>query len=55
MNQLRDDFSAPPGTKRRFTADEFEAMGMAGIFGPDERVELLAGEIYVLSPSGRLH
>jgi len=40
---------------RRFTADEFMAMGEAGIFGPDERVELLAGEILVMSPAGRFH
>ena len=55
MNQLRDTFPDGPGAKRRFTADEFERMGMADIFGPDERVELIAAEIYCLSPAGRFH
>ena len=55
MNQLSNIGSNEPGTKRRFTVDEFERMGMAGIFGHDERVELLAGEIYRMSPAGRFH
>ena len=55
MNQLRDIFGLEPDTKRRFNVDEFERMGMAGIFGPDERVELIAGEIYRMSPAGRSH
>lgn len=55
MNQFRDNSSDHGDTKRRFTVDEFMAMGAAGIFGPDERVELLAGEIFVMSPAGRFH
>lgn len=55
MNQLTQLPSVVPASRRRFTVDEFEQMGMAGIFGPDERVELLAGEIYVMSPAGRFH
>ena len=57
MNQLRDTFQRDPDgeAKRRFTAGEFERMGMAGIFAPDERVELIAGEIYRMSPVGPLH
>ena len=55
MNQLRDIFPDAPASKRRFTVDEFERMGMAGILGPDERVELIAGEILVMSPAGRFH
>lgn len=55
MNQLRD--ISPEGfpLHRRFTADEFEQMGAAGIIGPDERVELIDGEICVMSPVGRFH
>ena len=55
MNQLRDISSEGPAPHRRFTVDEFEQMGAAGIIGPDERVELIAGEIYVMSPVGRFH
>ena len=55
MNQLRDISSEGPAPHRRFTVDEFEQMGAAGIIGPDERVELIAGEIYVMSPAGRFH
>lgn len=59
MNQHATISAAGPGAvpaeKRRFTVDEFLAMGEAGVFGPDERVELLAGEIYVKSPAGRFH
>ncbi len=55
MNQLQDISSEGPAPHRRFTVDEFEQMGAAGIIGPDERVELIAGEIYVMSPAGRFH
>lgn len=55
MNQLRDISSEGPAPHRRFTVDEFEQMAAAGIIGPDERVELIAGEIYVRSPAGRFH
>lgn len=40
---------------RRFTVAEFERMGEAGIFGEDDRVELLAGEIVTMSPIKELH
>ena len=55
MNKLNDTFQGEPAAKRRLTADEFVRMGEAGIFGPDERVELIAGEIYRMSPTGRFH
>jgi Uma2 family endonuclease len=55
MNQRAEFPPGDPATKRRFTVDEFERMGMAGVFGPDERVELIGGEIYVMSPAGRFH
>lgn len=39
----------------RFTVDEYHRMGAAGILTEDDRVELLAGEIVDMSPSGPLH
>jgi hypothetical protein len=32
-------------TKKLFTVDEYYSMAKAGIIGPDERVELVEGEI----------
>ena len=43
-------------SKRRFfTADEFERMVAAGVFEEDERLELIDGEIVVMSPVGPGH
>src|SRR5688572_14111162 len=41
--------------RRPFTADEFRRMAETGIFGEDERVELLEGEIVAMSPIGPRH
>jgi Uma2 family endonuclease len=41
--------------KRLITADEYERMGAAGVFGGDQRLELLEGEIYAMSPIGSPH
>jgi Uma2 family endonuclease len=41
--------------KRWITADEYERMGEAGIFGEKARLELLEGEIYEMSPIGSPH
>src|SRR5207237_1114392 len=41
--------------RRRFTADEYYRMGEAGVFGPDERVELIDGEIITMAPIGNRH
>ncbi|MEW6582295.1 MAG: Uma2 family endonuclease [Actinomycetota bacterium] len=47
----------PPATMhpRPFTADEVWRMVDAGIIRPDERVELLDGELVVVSPSSPAH
>ena len=42
-------------SRRRFTAEEFERMVEAGILGPEERVELIDGEILEMSPIGPGH
>ena len=40
---------------RLFTVAEYEAMGRAGIFGPDERTELIEGRISTMDPIGTAH
>lgn len=40
---------------RRFTVEEYARMGEAGVFPPGERVELLEGEIFPMSPHNRPH
>lgn len=42
-------------TLRRFTVDEYRRMAGAGVFRPDERVELIDGEIVEMAPIGRRH
>lgn len=41
--------------RRRFTVSEYHRMVEAGIFGEDDRVELLEGEIIQMSPIGSRH
>ena len=41
--------------KHRITVDEYYRMGEAGILKPDQRVELLDGDIYDMNPIGSLH
>ena len=42
-------------TRRRFTADEYQEMGRAGILREDDRVELIDGEVLAMSPIGPPH
>jgi Uma2 family endonuclease len=41
--------------KRRFTVEEYERMGQAGILSEDDRVELIDGEIIEMAPIGSRH
>lgn len=41
--------------KRLFSVDEFHQMAEAGVFGEDDRLELLDGEIVQMTPIGSRH
>ena len=41
--------------KRRFTADDYQRMGQAGILSEDDRVELIDGEVLAMTPIGPRH
>ena len=55
MNQQTDLGKNANQSKRLFCVDEFMRMAEAGVFARDERVELFAGEILVMSPAGNFH
>ena len=40
---------------RRWTSEEFRCFAEAGVFDPQERLELIEGEIYRMSPQSRRH
>lgn len=42
-------------TRRRFTADEYQQMGRAGILRKGDRVELIDGEVVTMTPIGPRH
>lgn len=41
--------------RHRFTVEEFRKMGEAGVFGEDDRMELVEGEIVEMTPIGWRH
>jgi Uma2 family endonuclease len=41
--------------QRTFSVDEYHRMAEAGVFAPDERIELIRGVIREMSPKGRKH
>lgn len=41
--------------RHRYTRDEYHRMAEAGIFGEDDRVELIEGEIIDMAPTGSQH
>ena len=51
---VENEVEAEP-VRRRFTVEEFQRMGEAGIFAPDERLELIDGEVIAMTPVGPKH
>ena len=41
--------------RHTFTVDQYHAMGDAGIFQPDDRIELILGEVLEMLPIGASH
>lgn len=41
--------------KRLFTVSEYERMAESGVLGPDDRTELIQGEIITVTPMGTRH
>ncbi len=42
-------------TRKKFTVEEYYKLGEVGIIGPDERTELIDGDIMLMAPMGRRH
>jgi Uma2 family endonuclease len=42
-------------TRRRFTVQEYHLMGESGVLAADDRVELIDGEVFSMSPIGSRH
>jgi Uma2 family endonuclease len=55
MGKMSAELPANDLPRRRFTVDEVTRMVEQGILGDDERVELLDGELVVVSPQGPEH
>jgi Uma2 family endonuclease len=43
------------GGRRRFTIDEWHRMVEAGVFREEDRIELIEGDVYEMTPIGRRH
>jgi len=42
-------------TAKRFSIAEYHRLGELGFFAPDDRVELIRGELIIKAAKGRLH
>jgi len=51
----KGDEQAELPSRRRFSVDEYYRLTDAGILQPDERVELVEGEIIQMAPIGSRH
>jgi Uma2 family endonuclease len=55
MTMTREPVAFERSDRRRFSADEYFRMAECGILSPDERTELLDGEIFRMAPAGPAH
>jgi len=46
--------TATTPTRKKFTVEEYHQLGELGIIGPDERTELIDGDIMLMAPMGIL-
>jgi len=42
-------------SRKKFTVEEYHKLGEVGIIGPDERTELIDGDIILMAPMGSRH
>ncbi len=47
--------TATTPTRKKFTVEEYHQLGELGIIGPDERTELIDGDIMLMAPMGSGH
>ncbi len=47
--------TATKPTRKKFTVEEYHKLGELGIIGPDERTELINGDIMLMAPMGSGH
>jgi Uma2 family endonuclease len=52
---IRTETAPRPPCPYRFTVEEYHRLGETGFFQPEDRVELLNGEIILMSPIGIRH
>ena len=55
LNELEGTPEEFEGRIHKYTAEEYQEMGKAGILGKDDRVELIDGEIVQMPPIGSSH
>jgi len=53
--RAKDGTVSTAATRRRFSVAEYYCMSEAGILRPDERTELIRGEVFVMPPVGPAH
>ncbi len=54
-DQLQGGVMATPIPRRKFTVEQYYQMAATGILAPDERVELIEGEVIEMAPIGPRH